>query len=55
MSLNKHLLLVITADFVNYTEEKHMKTLLALYIIKDHSEEEQFTVLFSVLQDYDII
>jgi len=55
MFLNRHLLLVITADFVDCTEEKHMKTLLALYIMKDHSEEEQFAVLLSVLQDYNII
>ena len=32
-----------------------MKTLLALHIMKDYNEEEQFTVLLSVLQDYDII
>ena len=39
-SSNRHLLLVITADFVDCTKEKHMKTLLALYTVKDHSEEE---------------
>ena len=55
MFLNKHLLLIITADFVDYTEKKHMKTLLALHIIKNHNREEQFTVFFSVLQDYNII
>ena len=32
-----------------------MKTLLALHIMKNHSKEEQFAVLLSVLQDYDII
>ena len=32
-----------------------MKTLLVLQIVKDHSEEEQFAVLLSVLQDYDIV
>ena len=32
-----------------------MKTLLTLYIVKNHSKEEQFVVLLSVLQDYNII
>ena len=32
-----------------------MKILLAFYIIKDYSEEEQFAIFFSVLQDYNII
>ena len=40
MFLNSHFLLAITADFVDCTEEKHMKTLLALYTMKDHSEEK---------------
>ena len=55
MSLNKHLLLAITTDFVDCTEEKHMKTFLALQIVKNHSKKEQFAVLLSVLQDYDIV
>ena len=55
MSSNNHLLLAVTADFVDCTEEKHMKTLLALQIVKNHNEEEQFAVLLSVLQDYDIV
>ena len=38
-SLNKHLLLAVTDDFVKCTEEKCMKTFLALYKIKNHSEE----------------
>ncbi len=32
-----------------------MKALLALCIVKDHSEEEQFAILLSVLQDYGIV
>ena len=32
-----------------------MKTLLAFHTVKEHSEEEQFAVLLSVLQDYNII
>ena len=55
MFLNKLLLLVITANFINYIEERHVKTLLTFYIIKNHNKEEQFAVLFSVLQDYNII
>ena len=54
-SSNKLLLLAVITDFVDYIKERHVKTLLALYIVKDHSEEEQFTILLSVLQDYDII
>jgi len=54
-SSNRHFLLTVTADFVDCTEEKHMKTLLALYTVKNHSEEKQFAVLLSVLQNYDII
>ncbi len=41
-------------DFVDCTEEKHVKALLALHTVKDHSGEDQFTVLLFVLQDYDI-
>ena len=48
-------LLAVTADFVDCIEEKHMKTLLALQIVKDYNEKEQFAVLLSVLQDYDIV
>ena len=32
-----------------------MKILLAFWIVKNHNEEEQFAVLFSVLQNYDIV
>jgi len=54
-SPNRHLLLAVTADFVDYTEEKHMNTLLALRVVKGHSGEEQFAVLLQVLQDYGIV
>ena len=53
--MNRCLLLVVTADFVDLTEEKHVKILLALYKVKDHNKEEQFAVLLSVLQNYDIM
>ena len=54
-SLNRHLLLVVTADFVNYTEEKHVKALLALCTVKGYSGEKQFAVLLFMLQDYSIV
>ncbi len=54
-SSNQLLLLAVTADFVDYTEKKYMKILLALHIVKDHNEEAQFAVLLSVLQNYDIV
>ena len=52
MSPNRHLLLAVTADFVDHAEEKHVKTLLALHTVKSYSEEVQFDVLLSVLEDY---
>jgi hypothetical protein len=54
-SPNRHLLLAVTADFVDYIEEKHVKALLALRTVKGHSGEEQFAVLLPVLQDYGIV
>ena len=32
-----------------------MKILLAFQIVKNHNEKEQFAVLLSVLQDYNIV
>ena len=55
MSPNRHLLLVVTTDFIDYTKEKRVKALLALCIVKGYSGEEQFTILLSMLQDYGII
>ena len=53
-SPNRLLLLAVTADFVDCTEEKHMKALLALRTVKGHSGEAQFAVLLPVLHDYGI-
>ena len=55
ISSNKHLLLAVTDDFVEHTEEKCMKTLLVLHKVKSHSEEDQFIVLLLILKNYDII
>ena len=55
MFLNRHLLLAVTADFVDCIEKKHMKTFFTFWIVKDYNKKEQFVVLFSVLQDYDIV
>ena len=52
--MNKHFLLTVTDDFIEYIEKKCMKTFLALHKIKNHSEKNQFTVLFSILKNYDI-
>ena len=38
-SSNKHFLLAVTDNFVECTEEKCMKTLLALHKMKSHNEE----------------
>jgi len=45
-SSNSHFLLAVTADFVDCTEEKHMKTLLAFQIVKNHNEKKQFAFFF---------
>jgi len=34
---------------------KHVKTLLAFHTVKNHNEKKQFAVVFSVLQNYDIV
>jgi hypothetical protein len=52
---NKHLLLAVVADFVDYSTEKHTKALLGLPLIKGHAGEVQFGVLLPVLQDYGIV
>ena len=54
-SPNQHLLLAVTADFVDYNEEKLVKALLALHTVKGHSGEEQFITLLPILQDYNIV
>ena len=54
-SPNRNFLLAVTADFVNYNEEKLVKALLALCTVKCHSGEKQFTILLPILQDYNIV
>ena len=54
-SPNRKLLLGITADFINYEEESHIKALLALRPVKGHSGKAQSDVLIPVLQEYSII
>jgi hypothetical protein len=48
-SPNKHLLLGVTRDFVDCTEEKHLKTLLGLRLVAGYSREDQFDVLLSII------
>jgi len=52
-SPNQWLLLAICAHFTSY-EQKKEKTLLILKKIPGHSEEDQFSILVPVLQDYGI-
>src|SRR6266516_4667072 len=54
-SPNRLLLLGICAHFVDCTEEKHTKALLALRPVANHSGDEQFNTLLAVLQDYGIV
>jgi|tagenome__1003787_1003787.scaffolds.fasta_scaffold20916204_2 hypothetical protein len=54
-SPNKHLLLGVTGDFIDCTEEKHLKTLLGLRPVPGHSGEDQFNILLSILQEYGIV
>jgi hypothetical protein len=54
-SPNRHLLLAVTADFVDYNEERLVKALLGLRAVKGHSGEDQFITLLPILQDYDIV
>ena len=45
-SSNNHLLLAVTADFVDCTEEKHMKTFLAFWIVKNYNEKSNLLFFF---------
>jgi len=54
-SPNNLLLLGICAHFVEQSEEKLSKALLALRTVASHSGEEQFATLLPVLQDYGIV
>jgi hypothetical protein len=53
--LNKHLLLEITGDFINYTKEKYLKIFPKFRSVANHNEENQFDALFSIFQKYDIV
>ena len=53
-SPNKHLLLGITADFVDCDTEKDTKALLTLPTVKGHSGKAQFDIFLPVLKDYGI-
>ena len=48
-------MLAVVADFIDCTEEKHTKALLALPPVKGHSGEVQFAALLPVFQDYGIV
>lgn len=54
-SPNRLLLLGICAHFVDQTQEKLSKALLALRTVTNHSGDEQFATLLPVLQDYGIV
>jgi hypothetical protein len=48
-------LLRVTRDFIDCIEEKYLKTLLRLRPVAGHSGDDQFDVLLSIIQDYDIV
>ena len=54
-SPNRLLLLGICAHFVDRSQEKHSKALLALRTVANHSGDEQFATLLAVLKDYGIV
>ena len=54
-SPNRLLLLGICAHFVDQSQEKLSKALLALRTVANHSGREQFTTLLPVLKDYGIV
>jgi hypothetical protein len=54
-SPNRLLLLGICAHFVDRNQEKQSKALLALRTVANHSGQEQFDTLLSVLKDYGIV
>jgi hypothetical protein len=51
---NNHLLLAICSHFIN-SQDVRMKPLLALRTVANHSGEEQWNTLLSVLQEYGIV
>ena len=40
---------------MDHLQEKHIKALIALCTVEGHSRDDQFVVLLSVLQDYNIL
>jgi hypothetical protein len=54
-SSNQQLLLEICAHFVNQSQETLSKALLDLQSVSDYSEQDQFNVLLSLLEDYNIV
>jgi hypothetical protein len=54
-SPNSLLLLGICAHFVDCSQEKLSKALLALCTVANHSRDKQFTSLYPVLKDYSIV
>jgi len=54
-SPNWLLFLRICTYFVEQSQEKLSKALLALYIVVNYSRDKQFTTLLLVLKDYSII
>jgi hypothetical protein len=54
-SPNRLLLLGICAHFVDRSQEKRLKALLALRTVANHSGDEQFATLLPVLKDYGIV
>jgi len=53
-SPNRFLLLAIVAHFTTHTQKKQ-KALLALKKVPGHSSDDQFSILFPVLEDYGIV
>ena len=54
-SPNRLLLMGICGHFVDCSQEKHSKALLALRTVASHSGDEQFATLLPVLKDYGIV
>ncbi len=55
MLSNKYLLLGVTEDFIDCTEEKYLKTLLGLRLVIDYSKKDQFDVLLPIFEEYGIV
>ena len=55
MSPNILLFLGVVAHFIQQNKSTLSKALFGLYIIRSHSEAEQFNVLSSILTEYEYI